>query len=94
MDKDGRRHVGLFLDGKNYDSWKFGIKLALQSDELWGVVTGTERKPELVRTDIVYICMLGTCQPTSPHVVRVCELSKKEPGVNLHGSYTPNAFPH
>ncbi len=64
------------------------------SKEIGGVVTGTERKPELVRTDIVYICMLGTCQPTSPHVVSVCELSKKEPGVNLHGSYTPNALRH
>jgi hypothetical protein len=94
MDKDSRRHVGLFLDGKNYDSWKFGIKLALQSDDLLGVVNGTERKPELVRTDIVYICMLSTCHPTSPHVVSVCELSKKEPGFNLHGSCTPNAFPH
>jgi hypothetical protein len=60
MDKDGRRHVGLYLDAKNYDSWKFGIKLALQSDELWGVVNGTERKPELVRTNTLYICML-TC---------------------------------
>jgi hypothetical protein len=34
MEKDGRRHAVWCLDGKNYASWKFGMKLALQSDEL------------------------------------------------------------
>ncbi|KAI9552665.1 hypothetical protein GHT06_020537 [Daphnia sinensis] len=47
MEKDGRRHVGWCLDGRNYESWKFGMKLALQSDELWGIVDGTEQKPDV-----------------------------------------------
>ncbi|EFX79168.1 hypothetical protein DAPPUDRAFT_104652 [Daphnia pulex] len=47
MEKDGRRHIGWCLDGRNYESWKFGMKLALQSDELWGIVDGTEQKPDV-----------------------------------------------
>ncbi|EFX64079.1 hypothetical protein DAPPUDRAFT_118564 [Daphnia pulex] len=42
-----RRHIGWWLDGRNYESWKFGMKLALQSDELWGIVDGTEQKPDV-----------------------------------------------
>ncbi|XP_046452753.1 uncharacterized protein LOC124200527 [Daphnia pulex] len=45
MEKDGRRHVVWCLNGKNYASWKFGMKLALQSVELWEVVNGTQRQP-------------------------------------------------
>ncbi len=48
MEKDGRRHIGWCLDGKNYESWKFGMKLALQSDELWEIVDGTETQPVVV----------------------------------------------
>lgn len=48
MEKDGRHHIGWCLDGKNYESWKFGMKLALQSDKLWGKVNGTKPKPDVL----------------------------------------------
>ena len=98
MDKDGRRHVGLYLDGKNYDSWKFWIKLALQSDELWGVMNGTERKPELVRTNTLYICML-TCWvlvSQRAHMWSVCASYQRGSLVVIcmEAIYASIAFPH
>jgi hypothetical protein len=59
MEKDGRRHIRWCLDGRNYESWKFGMKLALQSDELWGIVDGTEEKPDVVRNSYYsLLCLL------------------------------------
>ena len=59
MEKDGRRHIEWCLDGRNYESWKFGMKLALQSDELWGIVDGTEEKPDVVRNSYYsLLCLL------------------------------------
>ena len=55
MENDGRRHVGWCLDGKNYESWKFGMKVALQSDELWGVVEGSELKPDVVSKCFIFV---------------------------------------
>jgi hypothetical protein len=54
MEKDCHRHVVWCLDGKNYASWKFGMKLALQSDELWEVVDGTQRQPDVVSLLMIY----------------------------------------
>ena len=47
MEKDSRRHVVWCLDGKNFASWKYGMKLALQSDELWEVVDGTQHQHDM-----------------------------------------------
>ena len=59
MEKDGRRHIEWCLDGRNYESWKFGMKLALQSDELWGIVDGTQEKPDMVRNSYYsLLCLL------------------------------------
>ena len=33
------------LDGKNYQSWIFNIKLVLMERDLWGFVEGTETAP-------------------------------------------------
>ena len=33
------------LDGKNYQSWKYNIKLVLMERGLWGFVDGTETAP-------------------------------------------------
>ena len=70
MENDGRRHVGWCLDGKNYESWKFGMKVALQSDELWGVVEGSELKPDVVSKCFIFVqcgvhvvCISGAVRP-------------------------------
>ena len=54
MEKDGRRYTGLYFDGTNFDSWQFGMRLALQSDELWLTTNGTETRPETVRILSLY----------------------------------------
>ena len=33
------------LDGKNYQSWKYNIKLVLMEHSLWGFVEGIETAP-------------------------------------------------
>ena len=44
--QDGRPpYSGVRFDGTNFDSWQFGVKLAVQSEESWGIVNGTEPKP-------------------------------------------------
>jgi hypothetical protein len=54
MEKDGRRYTGLYFDGTNFDSWQFGMRLTLQSDELWLTTNGTETRPETVRILSLY----------------------------------------
>ena len=44
--------TGLRFDGTNFDSWQFGVKLAIQSEELWGIVNGTELKPDPIRVSL------------------------------------------
>ncbi|EFX63416.1 hypothetical protein DAPPUDRAFT_320841 [Daphnia pulex] len=40
--QDGRpSYTGVRFDGTNFDSWQFGVKLAIQSEELWRIVNGT-----------------------------------------------------
>ena len=41
------------LSGKNYQSWKYNIKLVLMERELWGFVEGTENAPNSTATDAV-----------------------------------------
>ena len=33
------------LDGSNYLSWKFNVKLVLMQSGLWGIVSGVEKAP-------------------------------------------------
>ena len=33
------------LDGSNYLSWKFNVKLVLMQSGLWGIVSGAEKAP-------------------------------------------------
>jgi hypothetical protein len=91
MEKDGRRHVVWCLDGKNYASWKFGMKLALQSDELWEVVNGTQRQPAKVSLLMIYFLCVCVCDPclTSTRyempicgVVPISKLTNLDPGVS------------
>jgi hypothetical protein len=71
MEKDGSHHIGLYFHGTNIDSWQFGMKLALQSDEPWQVTNGTEAKPETINllvSEIPYTryCMafhMWSCEP-------------------------------
>ncbi|KAK4004199.1 hypothetical protein OUZ56_005941 [Daphnia magna] len=45
--QDGRPHyTGIRFDGTNFDSWQFGVRLVLQSEELWTIVKGNEMKPQ------------------------------------------------
>lgn len=38
--QDGRTpYTGLRFDGTNFDSWQFGVKLVIQSEELWATST-------------------------------------------------------
>jgi hypothetical protein len=46
-------YTGLRFDGSSFDSWQFGVKLAVQSEELWGIVKGTELMPEPVRVSVL-----------------------------------------
>jgi hypothetical protein len=47
--QDGRPpYTWLHFYGTNFDSWQFDIKLAIQSEELWGIVSPTEPKPQLL----------------------------------------------
>ncbi len=47
--QDGRPHyTGIRFDGTNFDSWHFGVRLVLQSEELWTIVKGNEVKPQPV----------------------------------------------
>ena len=41
------------LSGKNYQSWKYNIKLVLMERGLWGFVEGTENAPNSTATDAV-----------------------------------------
>ena len=41
------------LSGKNYQSWKYNIKLVLMERVLWGFVEGTENTPNSTATDAV-----------------------------------------
>ena len=41
------------LDGKNYQSWKYNIKLVLMERGLWGFVEGTEVAPDDTATTTV-----------------------------------------
>ena len=41
------------LSGKNYQSWKYNIKLVLMERGLWGFVEGTENTPNSTATDAV-----------------------------------------
>ena len=41
------------LSGKNYQSWKYNIKLVLMERGLWGLVEGTEGAPHSTATDAV-----------------------------------------
>jgi hypothetical protein len=36
------------LNGSNFQSWKFNMKCLLMNNSLWGFVSGTEVKPEIV----------------------------------------------
>ncbi|KZR99918.1 Uncharacterized protein APZ42_004024, partial [Daphnia magna] len=50
--QDGRpSYTGVWFDGTNFDSWQFGVKLAIQSEELWRIVNGTELRPEPIREE-------------------------------------------
>ena len=51
------------LNGTNYQTWKFNVKLMLMQKELWGIVEGTEvvddsteglRKKFYARSDEAY----------------------------------------
>ena len=47
--QDNRPHyTGVRFDGTNFGSWEFGVRLILQSEELWNIVKGRELKPEPV----------------------------------------------
>lgn len=51
--QDGRpSYTGVWFDGTNFDSWQFGVKLAIQSEELWRIVNGTELRPEPIRVSL------------------------------------------
>ena len=39
------------LDGSNYLSWKFNVKLVLMQSGLWGIVSGAEKAPEATEAD-------------------------------------------
>ena len=39
------------LNGRNYQSWKYNIKLVLMERGLWGIAEGTEVKEEEATTD-------------------------------------------
>ena len=41
------------LSGKNYQSWKYNIKLVLMERGLWGFVEGTENTLNSTATDAV-----------------------------------------
>jgi hypothetical protein len=89
MEKDGGRHIVWCLDGKNYASWKFGMKLALQSVELWEVVNGTQRQPAEVSLLMIYYflyvcdpCLTTTrCEMPICGVVPTIKLTNLDPGV-------------
>jgi hypothetical protein len=76
IEKDGRRHIGWCLGGRNYESWKFGMKLALQSDELWGIVDGTEQKPDVVRNSyyslLCFLLVLCWWKLVASEAMRLC----------------------
>ena len=47
--QDCRPHyTGIRFDGTNFDSWQFGVRLVLESEELWNIVKGNEVKPQPV----------------------------------------------
>jgi hypothetical protein len=58
--QDNRPHyTGVRFDGTNFGSWEFGVRLILQSEELWNIVKGRELKPEPV--SFFFVC----CFPSS-----------------------------
>jgi hypothetical protein len=47
--QDNRPHyTGIKFDGTNFESWQFGVRLVLQSEELWNNAKGNELKPQPV----------------------------------------------
>jgi hypothetical protein len=47
--QDSRPHyTGIRFDGTNFESWRFGVRLVLQSEELWTIVKGNDLKPQPV----------------------------------------------
>lgn len=45
--QDNRPHyTGIKFDGTNFESWQFGVRLVLQSEELWNIAKGNELKPQ------------------------------------------------
>ena len=39
------------LNGSNYKSWKYNVKLLLMERGLWGIANGTEKAPEIKEED-------------------------------------------
>ena len=39
------------LNGSNYQSWRYNVKLVLMDKGLWSFVQGTEEKPKATETD-------------------------------------------
>lgn len=38
--------IPVYLNGKNYSLWEFNLRCFIQGHELWGLVDGSETKPE------------------------------------------------
>ncbi len=66
--QDGRPpYTGVRFDGDNFDSWQFGVKLAIQSEDLWSIVSGAETKParEPVSVDPKFVRMYNAVDNSS-----------------------------
>jgi hypothetical protein len=61
LSQDKMEYTGLHFDGTNFNSWQFGIKLAIQSEELWGIVSPTEPQPKLLAVGLINLVNLVIC---------------------------------
>ena len=75
------------LNGKNYQSWKYNVKLVLMERGLWGIADGSEKKPEttdekvkkawVLRSDKAYsVIALSVIKDLQVHITATTDAHK------------------